>query len=108
MQLGVGVRQAQRHAVGRTAKRTEVIGFQRRAQVRRKQRQRLLAPVQALAAKVQVGLAAERANGGGAQLLDPLLLPGSGLDVGGSGGRGRGHGAAVPAGLPASAPAPSA
>ena len=48
-------------------------------QVRREHRQRLAAPVQPAAAKVQVALAGERADRRGAELLDPLLQADAGL-----------------------------
>ena len=83
VQVGIGMRQAQCHAIGRAPKGAEVIGLQRRAQVRRKQRQYLFTTVEAASAKVQVGFAADGTNGRCAQFFNPLLLPGGGLDVGG-------------------------
>src|SRR2546427_13191374 len=48
-------------------------------QVGRKQRERPSAAVEAATAKVQVCLAAQGPNGGGAQLLDLLLVSAGGL-----------------------------
>ena len=69
----VAVLQAQRQAVGRAAERVEVVVRQRRVQVRREQRQRVSAAVQAARAEVQVALAGDRTDRGDAELFDVLL-----------------------------------
>ena len=79
VQRRIGMREAQGQAIGSAAKRGEVVVLERRAQVRREQRQRAAAAVQAAAAKVQVALAGHRPDHGRAQLLDTLLLARPGL-----------------------------
>ena len=73
MQRFVAMQQTQREPVGRAAKGREVCASGLRLQVRRVQRQWAAATVQALAAELQVGLAADRADRSGAQFVDALL-----------------------------------
>ena len=75
MQLRVRQPQPQGQAIGGAAKRGKVIVVKRRVQVRGKQRQRHAGAVQPAATEVHIGLAAERPDAGGAQLLYQVLQP---------------------------------
>ena len=74
VQGGVGETQAQGHGVGSASKRGEIIGAGLWVQVGRKRRQGAVVAVQASAPKVKAWLAAQRSNGGRAQVIDALLL----------------------------------
>ena len=83
VQCGVGLGQTQAQAVGGAAVGGQIVSLgvrvRRGVQMRREQRQHAPAAVQAPGAKVQVGLAAEGADGGGAQRFQALLAARGGL-----------------------------
>jgi hypothetical protein len=75
MQCRIGRGEPQCESIGHAAERGEIVGVGRGMQVRREPRQRHAPPVQTLAAKMQVALAAEGAHRARAELGDLLLLP---------------------------------
>src|SRR5690625_1614618 len=73
MEIGVGVQQAHRHAIGDGAAVGEVILGWVNAQMRRMSGKSPLALIEALPAIVEVGMTGDGSQTGRAEFLDPLL-----------------------------------